>query len=1162
VLAAAPAAAAQIVEGQQFSDTVGSFVESCPKDPETGFFLCGDLNPTATIDWGDSTPASAGTVTKRPVNGKPCIGNFASCTFDVSGSHTYAFFGTYSGTVDWSDSGGPIGHNSGSFGFSESVADAPISVSNASVTRSGNDATLTATLTDDNPDANACGYDVEINWEDGPSSQPVPGRIEECQLQSRDRAKSSRRRHHARRHRHRHRHRTRAHIATVTTISFTVTGQHTYSSPTEPANGDAVLTVTDASGGQQAQAQVPVATPPQTATGNATNISPTSATLNGIVNSNGGTIEKCEFDWGKTTGYGQSVPCGSIAPNGATSAQLANLTPNTTYHFEVVLTTDIGTSTGGDQFFTTLPPVGAGAPTVTTGIANPDTLTATSAELQGDVNPNGQTLSDCHFEWGTTSAYGHSAPCVPANLSGSSSLPVAASISGLSPDTTYHFRLVAANAGTAASHGADATFTTLPLCNVTAKFGYVNASGCLSKSGNHYVSTAGSAVQLDGLTLTPDHPFITITMTPGTGVVTASGPVTVTAGTVVLADSKFTWTEPSPNNASSVKIASLTPPFGTKVAGVSLQGDLSLSFNKQDGADLTGNAALPFGSLASALGVNGQIVLHTAAGKGLLTDQLQITASNFQLLGVGVKNLKVAYDPTADSWSGSADVSLPTPNKLDIAASLAFQHGSFQKFSGSVNNINFPIFAGVDLQRISVVFGVNPTTIGGGLGLSFGPSVDGKQLARVDGDFLYQAATSTAAGFIDINGSLTLASFTVASGYFDYYTTGLIKFGGQLAVGLPDTSSSNPSQEPVYVSAQLDGALYESKFDIDVKANVALNFIDLNVGADLLISDKGLVACAELSAFGFSWNPGVGYTWATGALDLMADGCSVGPYETLNLGQARDATATRGLAIRPGRSLLELKGTTAQPLVTLSGPHGRHVSVPVGDLKPYMVPGFMVLQDPADKITWIAIQHGGGRWQVTPEPGGSAISSISDAPLLPNPRVHGSVVRKHRRWTFKWHLRRIAGQRVVFWEKGADVAKIIGSTSASRGSLRFVPAPGNRRRRTIEAQVISFGKPRADITVTHYLAPPAPKPGRPRHLKVSRLRGAVRVSWKAAPNTQTYRVEVDTNGVRLVRFVGRQVRKIVIRDVVPITRATVKVSGELADGVTGPAVKKRFHARR
>ena len=55
----------------------------------------------------------------------------------------------------------------------------------------------------------------------------------------------------------------------------------------------------------------------------------------------------------------------------------------------------------------------------------------------------------------------------------------------------------------------------------------------------------------------------------------------------------------------------------------------------------------------------------------LWREQLQITANNFQLFGVGVKNLKVTYDPTFDSWSGGAEVDLPTPNKLDIAASLA-----------------------------------------------------------------------------------------------------------------------------------------------------------------------------------------------------------------------------------------------------------------------------------------------------------------------------------------------------------------------------------------------------------------------------------------------------------------------------------------------------------
>jgi hypothetical protein len=49
--------------------------------------------------------------------------------------------------------------------------------------------------------------------------------------------------------------------------------------------------------------------------------------------------------------------------------------------------------------------------------------------------------------------------------------------------------------------------------------------------------------------------------------------------------------------------------------------------------------------------------------------------------------------------------------------------------------------------------------------------------------------------------------------------------------------------------------------------------------------------------------------------------------------------------------------------------------------------------------------------------------------------------------------------------------------------------------------------------------------------------------------------------VRLVRFVGRRIHRIVISDVVPIKRATVKVSGELADGVTAPMVKKKFHAR-
>ena len=63
----------------------------------------------------------------------------------------------------------------------------------------------------------------------------------------------------------------------------------------------------------------------------------------------------------------------------------------------------------------------------------------------------------------------------------------------------------------------------------------------------------------------------------------------VGAGQNTLYDGKFRWTEPDPNGGQSVKIGTLPPPSGTAIAGMALDGDLSLSFNNQKGADLTGN---------------------------------------------------------------------------------------------------------------------------------------------------------------------------------------------------------------------------------------------------------------------------------------------------------------------------------------------------------------------------------------------------------------------------------------------------------------------------------------------------------------------------------------------------------------------------------------------
>jgi hypothetical protein len=95
--------------------------------------------------------------------------------------------------------------------------------------------------------------------------------------------------------------------------------------------------------------------------------------------------------------------------------------------------------------------VAAAAPVVTTGPAN--SITRTTAHVTGTVDPNG-TPTTYHFEYGTTTAYGRTTP--EAEASGDDPVDVEAALSGLTAETTYHYRLVA----TGADPGADRTFRT------------------------------------------------------------------------------------------------------------------------------------------------------------------------------------------------------------------------------------------------------------------------------------------------------------------------------------------------------------------------------------------------------------------------------------------------------------------------------------------------------------------------------------------------------------------------------------------------------------------------------------------------------------------------------------------------------------------------------
>jgi alpha-tubulin suppressor-like RCC1 family protein len=98
-------------------------------------------------------------------------------------------------------------------------------------------------------------------------------------------------------------------------------------------------------------------------------------------------------------------------------------------------------------------------PTALTEPAAP--LSATEEQLNASVDPNGESVSDCQFQWGASSSYGHTAPCTPAPASGGTQpVNVSTTISGLTADAQYHYRVLATGAGHTYV-GGDRTFTTL-----------------------------------------------------------------------------------------------------------------------------------------------------------------------------------------------------------------------------------------------------------------------------------------------------------------------------------------------------------------------------------------------------------------------------------------------------------------------------------------------------------------------------------------------------------------------------------------------------------------------------------------------------------------------------------------------------------------------------
>ena len=203
------------------------------------------------------------------------------------------------------------------------------------------------------------------------------------------------------------------------------------------------------------------ATPPAApalSTGPAEGVSETGATLTGSLSPDGADTHYY-FQYGTQATYGSVSPAppgndaGSAYESVRAETVLAGLTANTTYHYRLVGVTSFGTTFGADATLTT-----PGPPAVDS--ESSESVKYIAATLQAQITPDGSETG-YQFEYGETAAYSNISPGVVGLGSGEGPVSVpAATLTGLTPNTTYHYRVVASN-GYGTVNGPDQTFTTL-----------------------------------------------------------------------------------------------------------------------------------------------------------------------------------------------------------------------------------------------------------------------------------------------------------------------------------------------------------------------------------------------------------------------------------------------------------------------------------------------------------------------------------------------------------------------------------------------------------------------------------------------------------------------------------------------------------------------------
>ena len=235
--------------------------------------------------------------------------------------------------------------------------------------------------------------------------------------------------------------------------------------------------------------------PPEVVNSPATNILPSSATVNGEVTETGNTSSTVTIYWGDndagtTAGsWDSSINMGE--QTGIFSSGLTGLSPSTTYYFRSFVSNSAGDDwADSTSSFTTLAP--PNPPTVVNSAATG--VGYIEADLNGSVTSTGGEVPIVTIYFGDNDGGTDAGSWDDAVVLGNESGAFTTNLFGLTHDTTYYFRAYAENGGGGAWAPSTANFTT-------------NAYSPPAVTSNAAINITGTAAEVGGdVTATGDDP--------------------------------------------------------------------------------------------------------------------------------------------------------------------------------------------------------------------------------------------------------------------------------------------------------------------------------------------------------------------------------------------------------------------------------------------------------------------------------------------------------------------------------------------------------------------------------------------------------------------------------------------------------------------------------